>query len=117
NNWMSPSDGHNKVNGLFEGCMRDRVMYVIPYVMGPSTSEYARCGIEITDSAYVALNMRIMTRIGKVAVERISKTEARKIVKGLHSTGDLNPSKRFIMHFPEELTIKSIGSGYGGNAL
>ncbi len=90
-------------------------MYVVPYCMGPINSPYSRCGVEITDSPYVVLNMRIMTRMGTPALHRIEKDGT--FVKGLHSIGDLDPDKRFIMHFPEELSIKSIGSGYGGNAL
>jgi phosphoenolpyruvate carboxykinase (GTP) len=90
-------------------------MYVIPYCMGPLDSPYSRCGVEITDSAYVVANMYLMTRMGKLALERIERDGS--FVKGLHSTGELDPEKRFIMHFPEELTIMSYGSGYGGNAL
>jgi phosphoenolpyruvate carboxykinase (GTP) len=83
--------------------------------MGPLDSPYARCGVELTDSAYVVLNMKLMTRMGAAALSRI--THDGTFVKGLHSTGDLDPERRFIMHFPETLTIKSVGSGYGGNAL
>jgi phosphoenolpyruvate carboxykinase (GTP) len=83
--------------------------------MGPIDSPIARCGVEITDSPYVVANMRIMTRMGVKALERIERDGT--FVRGLHSTGDLDPAKRFIMHFPEERAIKSIGSGYGGNAL
>ncbi|MDZ7768176.1 MAG: phosphoenolpyruvate carboxykinase (GTP) [Woeseiaceae bacterium] len=115
NNWMAPEDAHKKIDALFKGAMRGRTMYVIPYCMGPIESPYARLGVEITDSPYVVINMRIMTRMGKAALKRIEREET--FVKGLHSTGDLDPDRRFIMHFPEELTIKSIGSGYGGNAL
>jgi len=115
NNWMSPADAHRKMNGLFDGCMRGRTMYVIPYCMGPVDSPYARCGVEISDSPYVAANMKLMTRMGRRALQRI-ETEGR-FVRGLHSTGDLNPERRFIMHFPHELLIQSVGSGYGGNAL
>lgn len=115
NHWMRPADGHAKVDALFEGCMTGRTMYVIPYCMGPIDSPIARCGVEITDSAYVAANMRIMTRMGKAAQERIEREGT--FVKAQHSIGELDPKKRLIMHFPEELTIKSIGSGYGGNAL
>jgi phosphoenolpyruvate carboxykinase (GTP) len=100
---------------LFRGCMRGRTLYVVPYCMGPIDSPYSRCGIEITDSAYVVLNMGIMTRMGRAALERISADGT--FVRGLHSIGELNPERRFIMHFPEELTIQSFGSGYGGNAL
>jgi phosphoenolpyruvate carboxykinase (GTP) len=115
NNWLSPADGHAKVDELFIGAMRGRTMYVIPYCMGPISSPYSRCGVEITDSAYVVANMKLMTRMGAAALERIERDGS--FVKGLHSTGDLDPERRFIMHFPEELSIKSIGSGYGGNAL
>ncbi|HEX5124534.1 MAG TPA: phosphoenolpyruvate carboxykinase (GTP), partial [Rhodanobacteraceae bacterium] len=115
NNWMDPADAHAKVDALFDGAMRGRTMYVIPYCMGPIDSPISRCGVEITDSPYVVANMRIMTRMGAPALARIEREG--RFVKGLHSTGELDPNKRFIMHFPEELTIKSIGSGYGGNAL
>ncbi|MDX1455424.1 MAG: phosphoenolpyruvate carboxykinase (GTP) [Gammaproteobacteria bacterium] len=115
NHWMAPSEAHDKIDALFDGCMQGRTMYVIPYCMGPIDSPYARCGVEITDSPYVVVNMHLMTRAGDKALARIEKDGS--FVKGLHSTGDLDPEKRFIMHFPEELTIKSIGSGYGGNAL
>src|ERR1700734_2061173 len=83
--------------------------------MGPIDSPFSRGGVEITDSGYVVLNMRLMTRMGRAALERITRDGT--FVRGLHSTGDLNPQRRFIMHFPEELSIKSFGSGYGGNAL
>jgi phosphoenolpyruvate carboxykinase (GTP) len=115
NNWMRPADAHKKVDALFEGAMQGRTMYVIPYCMGPIESQYSRLGVEITDSPYVVANMRMMTRMGSDALARIEKDGI--FVKGMHSTGELDPEKRFIMHFPEELTIKSIGSGYGGNAL
>jgi len=115
NVWMDPALAHRKMDDLFRGCMRGRTLYVIPYCMGPIDSPYSRCGVEITDSAYVVLNMRMMTRIGTPALERINREG--KFVRGLHSTGDVNPDRRFIMHFPEELSIKSFGSGYGGNAL
>ena len=115
NNWMDPAEAHRKVDALFEGSMRGRTMYVVPYCMGPIGSPYARCGVEITDSPYVVLNMRIMTRMGAPALQRIERDGA--FVRGLHSIGDLNPERRLIMHFPEDLSIKSVGSGYGGNAL
>ena len=115
NNWMSPLDAHRKIDALFAGAMQGRTMYVIPYCMGPIDSPYARLGVEITDSPYVVINMKLMTRMGAAALARIEKEGT--FVKGLHSTGDLDPDRRFIMHFPEELSIKSIGSGYGGNAL
>ena len=115
NLWMSPKDAHQKMDALFTGCMKGRTLYVVPYCMGPIDSPFSRCGVEITDSAYVVLNMQLMTRMGFAALERITRDGT--FVKGLHSTGDLNPERRFIMHFPEELSIKSFGSGYGGNAL
>lgn len=115
NNWMEPTAAHTKLDALFADCMRGRTMYVIPYLMGPYGSPYSRAGVEITDSPYVVLNMRIMARIGTRALEHIEAGGS--FVKGLHSTGDLDPERRFIMHFPAELMIKSIGSGYGGNAL
>jgi phosphoenolpyruvate carboxykinase (GTP) len=115
NNWMAPAEAHERVDALFEGAMQGRTLYVVPYCMGPIDSPFSRCGVEITDSPYVVANMRLMTRMGAQALARIEREGT--FVKGLHSVGDLDPEKRFIMHFPEELTIKSIGSGYGGNAL
>jgi phosphoenolpyruvate carboxykinase (GTP) len=115
NNWMAPAEARRKMDALFEGCMRGRTMYVVPYCMGPIDSPYSRCGVEITDSAYVAANMRLMTRMGEAALERISRDGS--FVRGLHSIGQLDPDRRFIMHFPESLEIQSFGSGYGGNAL
>ena len=115
NNWMDPQAAHAKMRELFRGCMAGRTLYVIPYCMGPVGSPLARCGVEITDSPYVALNMMIMTHTGRAALERIAREGT--FVRGLHSTGELDPNRRFIMHFPEELAIESFGSGYGGNAL
>ena len=115
NHWMDPAEGHARVDALFDGAMRGRTMYVIPYCMGPIDSPYSRCGVEITDSAYVVVNMKLMTRMGSAALKRIEREG--NFVRGQHSTGDLDPERRLIMHFPDELAIKSIGSGYGGNAL
>jgi phosphoenolpyruvate carboxykinase (GTP) len=115
NNWMSPKDARDKVGKLFEGSMQSRTMYVVPYIMGPVESPYSKVGVEITDSPYVAASMRIMTRMGKVALDRLGTSD--DFVPGLHSIGDLSPERRFILHFPEERLIWSIGSGYGGNAL
>ena len=115
NHWMVPAEAHARMDGLFAGCMQGRTLYVVPYCMGPIDSPFSRCGVEITDSAYVVLNMQLMTRMGRAALERIARDG--KFVRGLHSTGELDPERRFIMHFPEELSIKSFGSGYGGNAL
>ncbi len=115
NNWMEPQAAHAKMRELFRASMKGRTLYVIPYSMGPVDSPLARCGIEITDSAYVAINMMIMTRAGRAPLERIAREGT--FVRGLHSIGELDPNRRFIMHFPEELSIESYGSGYGGNAL
>jgi phosphoenolpyruvate carboxykinase (GTP) len=115
NHWMDPVAAHRKMRNLFRGCMKGRTLYVVPYCMGPLDSPFSRCGVEITDSAYVVLNMALMTRMGRGALERISREGS--FVKGLHSVGELDPERRFIMHFPEELAIESFGSGYGGNAL
>ena len=115
NHWMAPDQAHAKMRDLFRGCMRERTLYVIPYCMGPIDSPLSRCGVEITDSPYVVLNMIIMTRVGRAALERIASDDS--FVRGLHSIGELDPERRFIMHFPEELSIESFGSGYGGNAL
>jgi phosphoenolpyruvate carboxykinase (GTP) len=116
NNWMAPIEAKEKIRPLFDSAMRGRTMYVVPYLMGPAQSPYAKVGVEITDSPYVVANMRIMTRMGKVAMDRI-KAGADDWVPGLHSIGDLSPDRRFIAHFPEERLIWSVGSGYGGNAL
>jgi phosphoenolpyruvate carboxykinase (GTP) len=115
NNWMDPAVAKAKMAELFRGCMKGRTLYVVPYCMGPLESPYSRCGVEITDSAYVVLNMALMTRTGRAALERIATDGT--YVRGLHSIGELNPDRRFILHFPEELLIQSFGSGYGGNAL
>jgi len=115
NNWMDPGQAHAKMRDLFRGCMRNRTLYVVPYCMGPIDSPLSRCGVEITDSPYVVLNMAIMTRMGRPALERIAREGT--FVRGLHSIGELDPERRFIMHFPAELSIESFGSGYGGNAL
>jgi phosphoenolpyruvate carboxykinase (GTP) len=115
NNWMAPGDARQKMNALYDGCMQGRTMYVIPYCMGPIDSPLSRCGVEITDSPYVVANMKLMTRMGAQALRRIEREG--RFIKGLHSIGDLNPERRFIMHFPEDLEIQSFGSGYGGNAL
>jgi phosphoenolpyruvate carboxykinase (GTP) len=115
NNWMDPVQAEQKMQALFDGCMQGRTMYVIPYCMGPIDSPLSRCGVEVTDSPYVVANMRIMTRMGRDALARIERDDS--FVRGLHSTGELDPERRFIMHFPEKLLIMSYGSGYGGNAL
>ena len=115
NNWMSPQEARQRVFPLFDGAMKGRTLYVVPYVMGPLGSPFSKVGVEITDSAYVVANMRIMTRMGTAALAQLGASE--DFVPGLHSLGDLSPDRRFIVHFPEERAIWSVGSGYGGNAL
>jgi phosphoenolpyruvate carboxykinase (GTP) len=115
NNWMSPDEGKAKVAPLFDGAMKGRTMYVIPYVMGPLGSPFSKVGVEVTDSPYVVANMRIMTRMGKAALDQLGGGD--EFVPGMHSIGDLSPERRYILHFPEERLIWSVGSGYGGNAL
>ena len=115
NNWCDPKEMTERLEKLFDGCMSDRTMYVIPFCMGPVGSPYAKYGIEITDSIYVVLNMCIMTRVSKKVIEIIETTG--EFVKCLHSKADLNKDDRYICHFPEQNTIWSINSGYGGNAL
>jgi phosphoenolpyruvate carboxykinase (GTP) len=115
NNWMSPDEGYKKLGKLFDGSMKGRTMYVVPYVMGPIGSTFSKVGVELTDSIYVVLNMRIMTRMGKVALDMLGTSN--DFNRGLHSTLDLSPERRFICHFPQDNTIWSVGSGYGGNVL
>ena len=115
NNWMDPDGAKYKIGALLNGAMRGRTMYVVPYIMGPVNSAISRVGVEVTDSPYVVANMRIMSRMGKVATERLGSSA--DFVPGLHSMGDLDPLRRYIAHFPEERLIWSVGSGYGGNAL
>jgi phosphoenolpyruvate carboxykinase (GTP) len=115
NNWWDPAEAHAALDGLFAGCMRGRTMYVVPYLMGPAGSPVSQVGIEITDSAYVAASMRIMTRMGHVALRQLGGGAS--FVRGIHSLGTLDPEQRVIAHFPEERLICSFGSGYGGNAL
>jgi len=115
NNWMHPEEAKSLMTKLFDGCMKGRTMYVLPYMMGQPESPYAKACIQLTDNTYVAVSMRIMTRMGKQIIEKIGNSE--NFVKGLHSCGDFDPNKRFIMHFPDEHLVWSIGSGYGGNAL
>jgi phosphoenolpyruvate carboxykinase (GTP) len=115
NNWMDPGEARDKVGKLFDGSMRGRTMYVVPFLMGPPGSRFAKVGIEITDSIYVVLNMRIMTRMGSIAWQELGAGS--DFTRCLHSLGDLSPDRRFILHFPQDNEIWSIGSGYGGNAL
>ncbi len=115
NNWMPPDEAKGMLRRLSDGCMRGRTMYVMPYMMGHLDSPYAKACVQLTDSAYVAASMRIMTRMGSHVREKIGSSE--DFVRGFHSVGDLDPDRRFIMHFPDESLVWSIGSGYGGNAL
>jgi phosphoenolpyruvate carboxykinase (GTP) len=112
---MAPDEALEKLRPLYDGCMKGRTLYVIPYMMGHPDSPYARPCIQITDSVYVVVSMYIMTRVGKRVLDIINSTGT--FVKGLHSIGDLDPQRRFIMHFPQDDLVMSIGSGYGGNAL
>jgi len=115
NNWMDPGEARTKVGALYTGVMKGRPLYVVPFLMGPPGSPFSKVGIEITDSVYVVLNMRIMTRMGAVALDHLKGRD--HFIRCLHSLGELDPEKRFILHFPEDNEIWSIGSGYGGNAL
>ncbi len=114
NNWMETSEAFNLLNGLFKNVMKGRTMYVIPYSMGPIGSKFSKIGIELTDSIYVVLNMAIMTRVGSKVLEALGDGD---FIKGLHSYAELDEEKRYICHFPEENTIMSINSNYGGNVL
>ncbi|MEE9229092.1 MAG: phosphoenolpyruvate carboxykinase (GTP) [Acidobacteriota bacterium] len=115
NNWMAPGEAYERLGGIFKGSMRDRTMYVVPFLMGSPSSTFSKVGFQITDSVYVVLNMRIMTRMGTVAIEHLGSSE--DFTRGLHCRADLNEERRFICHFPQDNTIWSVGSGYGGNAL
>jgi len=115
NNWMDPKEAYKMLYSLFDGSMRGRTMYVVPYLMGPVGSPYSKVGIELTDSIYVVLNLRIMARIGDVALKALGSSP--DFVKGLHSKANLDPEKRYICHFPQDNTIMSVNSGYGGNVI
>ncbi|MBE7053609.1 MAG: phosphoenolpyruvate carboxykinase (GTP) [Ruminococcaceae bacterium] len=115
NNWMAPSVAYEKLSKLYAGSMKGRKMYVVPFIMGPAKSPFSKVGIELTDSIYVVLNMLIMTRAGKIALEEIG--DDGDFTKCLHARKDLNDDEKYIVHFPEDNTIWSINSGYGGNVL
>jgi phosphoenolpyruvate carboxykinase (GTP) len=117
NNWAEPAEMSAKLNGLLKAAMRGRTLFVIPYIMGPPDSPLTKVGFEITDSIYVVLSMRIMTRMGKVAVDRLGSDPNGEWNRGVHSLLDINPDRRFICHFPQDNKIMSVGSGYGGNVL
>ena len=114
NNWMEPKRGYQKLYEMLQGSMRGRTLFVIPYLMGPPQSILSKVGIELTDSIYVVLNMRLMTRMGNIAYQLLHENDFNH---GIHSLLDCNPERRFICHFPADNTIISVGSGYGGNAL
>lgn len=116
NNWMEPGECYEKLRKLFRGSMKGRTMYVIPYSMGIVGSDFAKIGIELTDSIYVVLNMLIMTRAGKAVIDALGENDA-GFIKGLHARADLDLENRYICHFPEDNTIWSVNSGYGGNVL
>ncbi len=115
NNWMSPEEGYRRAGEIFDGAMRGRTMYVIPFSMGPVGSPFSKIGVELTDSIYVVLNMRIMTTIGAEVLKQLGS--AGEFTKCLHAKADLELTRRLILHFPEDNTIWSVGSGYGGNVL
>ena len=114
NNWMDPQEMRALLRGIYDGCMRGRTMYVIPYAMGIVGSPFAKYGIELTDSIYVVVSMAIMTRVGTDVYDAI---QGDNYIKGLHSKANLDAEKRYIVHFPQDNTIMSVNSGYGGNVL
>ncbi len=115
NNWMDPQECYAKLSKLYDGSMKGQTMYVIPYSMGVVGSDFAKIGIELTDSIYVVLNMLIMTRVGTKVVDALG--DSPDFIKGLHARADLDEQNRYICHFPEDNTIWSVNSGYGGNVL
>ena len=115
NNWMDPKECYEKLSKLYKNSYKGRTMYVIPYAMGQVGSDFAKYGIELTDSIYVVLNMLIMTRAGKHVAEAMGDGEG--FIKGLHARCNIEEENRYIVHFPEENTIWSVNSGYGGNVL
>jgi phosphoenolpyruvate carboxykinase (GTP) len=117
NHWASPSETYAKLKGMLKGAMKGRTMFVVPYMMGPPDSPLTKVGYEITDSIYVVLSMRVMTRMGEIAVRRLGNDANAEWNRGIHSLLDVNPERRWICHFPQDNTIISVGSGYGGNVL
>jgi phosphoenolpyruvate carboxykinase (GTP) len=117
NHWADPAETYSKLQGMLKGAMRGRTMFVVPYIMGPPDSPVAKIGYEITDSIYVVLSMRIMTRMGAQASEKLGEKSDAEFNRGVHSLLDINPERRWICHFPQDNAIISVGSGYGGNVL
>ncbi len=115
NNWMDPNEAYKMLYDIAKGAYAGRTMYIIPYSMGPVGSEFSKIGIELTDSIYVVLNMAIMTRVGAAVLEALG--DSTDWVKGLHCKCDIDAEKRYICHFPQDNTIISVNSGYGGNVL
>ncbi|TPW20822.1 MAG: phosphoenolpyruvate carboxykinase (GTP), partial [Elusimicrobia bacterium] len=115
NLWMSPAEGYERASDILEGSMTGRTMFVIPFSMGPVGSPFSKVGVQVTDSIYVCLNMRIMTRIGAPVLKVLGPDG--DFTKCLHGKAELDPERRLILHFPEDNAIWSVGSGYGGNAL
>ena len=115
NNWMDSREAESLLWRIFDGCMVGRTMYVAPYLLGPGNSTRSQVGVEVTDSLYVVINLRIMTRMGAVALESLKGRD--HFVRGIHSTGTMNRSLRYVCHFPGAKLIMSINSNYGGNAL
>ncbi|HXG52103.1 MAG TPA: phosphoenolpyruvate carboxykinase (GTP) [candidate division Zixibacteria bacterium] len=115
NNWMAPAESYDRLAKILAGSMHGRTLYVIPFLMGPEGSPFSKVGIQVTDSVYVVLNMRIMTRMGNVALRHLGDSD--DFTRCLHGKADLDPKRRFICHYPQDNTIWSVGSGYGGNAL
>jgi phosphoenolpyruvate carboxykinase (GTP) len=117
NHWAAPNETYAKLHEMLKGAMRGRTMYVVPYIMGPPDSPLAKVGYEITDSIYVVLSMRIMTRMGMQASKKLGENGGAEFNRGVHSLLDVSPERRWICHFPQDNTIISVGSGYGGNVL
>ena len=115
NNWMAPDEMYAKLKEIYKGSMAGRTMYVIPYSMGVVGSPFAKYGIELTDSIYVVVSMAIMTRVGTDVYDALG--DSADFIKGLHSKAELDAEKRYIVHFPQDNTIMSVNSGYGGNVL
>jgi len=115
NNWAPPAEMRAKLKGMLRGAMQGRTMFVIPYLMGPKGSPLTKVGVEITDSIYVVINMRIMSRMGRIAWDQLGQSN--DFNRGTHSLLDVHPDRRYICHFPNENEIISVGSGYGGNVL